>query len=93
MAESPEKTKASSSNYKEALSLLTQAVGILESSNNEKKTADIDNSEGKFPLSNTHGSQGMSSGMTSSEISRLFPFFRSRSTSSSHSSGSTRFSF
>ena len=85
MAESPEKTKASSSNYKEALSLLTQAVGILESSNNEKKTADIDNSEGKFPLSNTHGSQGMSSGMTSSELSRLFPFFQSRS-------GSTRFS-
>ena len=84
MAESPEETKAS--NYKQALSLLTQAVGILENSNNEKKAADIDNSKGKSPLSNTHGSHGMSSGTTSSEISRLFPFFRSRSTSSSLSS-------
>ena len=90
MEESPEETKAS--NYKQALSLLTQAVGILENSNNEKKAADIDNSKGKSPLSNTHGSHGMSSGTTSSEISRLFPFFRSRSTSSSQSSGSTRFS-
>ena len=72
--------------------MLTQAVSILESSNNEKKTADRDNSEGKSLLNNTHGSQGMSSGVTSSEISRLFPFFRSRSTSSSQSSGSARFS-
>ena len=90
MAESPEKTKAS--NYKEALSLLTQAVGILENSNDEKKTAERDNSEGKSPLSNTYRSHGNSSGMTSSEISRLFLFFLSRSTSSSQSSGSTRFS-
>ena len=34
----------------EVLSFLTQAVGSLDSSDNEKKTADRDNSKGKSPL-------------------------------------------
>ena len=45
--------ETNNSNYKEALSLLTRAVGILESSNNEKKTTDINSGEVKSPTSKT----------------------------------------
>lgn len=84
MADAGETSSSENNNYKEALNLLTQAVGILESNNSGKESADITSSEGKSPLT-TSSTPG-----TPSEMSRLFPFFWSRSTTSSGSGRSSR---